>query len=161
MNVQVPWEYTSSEFVQVTVSRGGVPSVPVFLQLSPPRPGIFDVPGVGPIIVSLATAHLVNANQPTQAGDVLLIYATGLGPVSSPVQTGAAAPLTELSECVVPIQVILDGVARDVMFAGLAPGFVGVYQINFRVPGVSAGEHRLRISVAGVLSNEVSITVAL
>ena len=53
----------------------------------------------------------------------------------------------------------MDGVAREVMFAGLAPSFGGAYQVNFRVPQVAPGDHRLRVSLAGILSNEATITV--
>jgi len=77
-------------------------------------------------------------------GDIVHIYMIGLGPVTGDVKTGEAAPLTELR----PIQWKLgcnfaaaDGTATaaDLLFAGLAPGMLGVYQTTFRVPALPSG----------------------
>jgi hypothetical protein len=68
-----------------------------------------------------------------------MLYLTGLGAVTPGVAAGAAggwgtaeAPLNTLSETVT---VAVDGQPAAVAFAGLAPYFVGLYQINFQVPG--------------------------
>ena len=79
--------------------------------------------------------------------------------LSPPVPTGEAAPFTDLSWCTLPIKAVIDGVEAPVLFAGLAPGFVGVYQLNIQVPQLTPGVHGLRIVLAGTSSNEVSLPV--
>ena len=59
---------------------------------------------------------------------------TGLGPLSLQLQDGYAAPSSPLAHTVDPFQVLVDGEDSEIFFSGLAPGFVGLYQINFRVP---------------------------
>src|SRR5260370_34801600 len=72
-------------------------------------------------------------------GDVVTIYATGLGPVVGSIPTGQSAPFDQLF----PIQGQLTctfnpyGAPAETLFAGLAPGFLGIYQINFRLPSGS------------------------
>jgi uncharacterized protein (TIGR03437 family) len=82
-----------------------------------------------------ANNALVSDSNPVQAGDALIIYATGLGRTSPAVETGAAAPSNPLAAAMVQPDVALDGVPLAVDYAGLTPGGVGVYQINVRVPG--------------------------
>jgi uncharacterized protein (TIGR03437 family) len=82
-----------------------------------------------------ANNALVSDANPIQAGDELIVYATGLGRTSPAVDTGAAAPSNPLAAAMVQPDVSLDGAPLAVDYAGLTPGGVGVYQINVRVPG--------------------------
>jgi uncharacterized protein (TIGR03437 family) len=80
---------------------------------------------------------LVTQDNQAFRDEVLTMYATGLGAVTPTVAAGAAAPLAPLSNVTVAPQVCIGG-HRYIMtggFAGLAPGFVGLYQLNFTVPG--------------------------
>jgi uncharacterized protein (TIGR03437 family) len=86
------------------------------------------------------TQFLNDVAHPARAGDVLVIYCVGLGAVSPPVAAGAAAPLSQLSSTVNPTTVTIGGVAAQPSFAGLTPGFAGLYQVNVQVPsGVAPG----------------------
>lgn len=89
-------------------------------------------------------------SNPASAGEAILLFATGLGAVSSPANTVSGS-----------VQVNIGGQPATVDFAGMAPGFVGLYQINARVPaGIPAGEATVAISVDGILSTG-SATVAV
>ena len=68
-------------------------------------------------------------------GDTLVIYLTGLGQVSPAVGNGLPAPGNPLATALTAPDVTLGNVGLPVLFAGLAPGEVGVYQINVQVPG--------------------------
>jgi uncharacterized protein (TIGR03437 family) len=97
------------------------------------------------IIVHAADNTLVTDSNPLRPGEYVYFYATGLGPVSNEPATGAAAPAGPLAAALQLPSVIVGGVPAEVLFAGLAPGFVGVYQVNIRVPDSLAGDGLIRI----------------
>ena len=76
---------------------------------------------------------VVTSSNPVHRGDVLTIYATGLGRTSPAVETGMTAPSEPLASALIPPVVTLGGVPMQVEFAGLTPGEIGVYQINVRI----------------------------
>ena len=70
------------------------------------------------------------------AGDIVNIYMAGLGPVKGDVATGTPAPLDSLRpiQWSLSCQFVPQTSPADVLFAGLAPGMIGVYQVTLRVP---------------------------
>ena len=65
-------------------------------------------------------------------GEVIIIFCTGLGEVTP--QVGTGFPATGLHTTVETPTVTIDGILATVQFSGLAPGFVGLYQLNVTVP---------------------------
>ena len=112
----------------------------------------------------MRTYNLITSSNPAIAGStVVLIYCTGLGPVSNQPATGAPAPGSpDLAETPTKPTVTIGGVAADVWFSGLTPGTVGLYQVDASVPqGVQPGDAvPVVISIGGVQSNTVTITVS-
>jgi uncharacterized protein (TIGR03437 family) len=54
----------------------------------------------------------------------------------------------------------MGGTAAPVSFSGLAPGFVGLYQVNAQVPaGLSAGNQAVLIKMGGASSNSVLLPI--
>jgi uncharacterized protein (TIGR03437 family) len=134
--------------VNFTVALNGVVSNNVQAPVATVSPSI--------ILVTHADGSAIGRGNPITAGETLVIYATGLGPVTPVATTGAFAPSTILSTTINTPTVTIDGTSLHVVFSGLTPGFVGLYQIDAQVPPTltSAGS----ISVTG--AGEVS-TVAL
>ena len=96
------------------------------------------------------TGTVVDQAHPATAGEVLVMYASGMGPTSPMVPAGTAAPANPLAVTVNQAFVTTGPTVTAVQFSGLAPGMVGVYQINFAVPsGLKAGAQPLAISAAG------------
>jgi uncharacterized protein (TIGR03437 family) len=89
-----------------------------------------------------------------------VIYATGLGGATSVPAAGAPASTTELSRVLADVRVVIGGVAVAPFFAGLAPGFVAVNQVNVTVPAsIPLGPATLHITGGGAESNKVPIEI--
>jgi uncharacterized protein (TIGR03437 family) len=111
--------------------------------------------GVQPGIFSGAVVHsgtVVSAlTTPVAAGEFIEIYCTGLGPTRS---------TRGLSLTTVTPAVYLGATAVTPSFSGLAPGFVGLYQVNVQIPaGLTSGTLSLIITSGNAYSNEVKIAV--
>ncbi len=167
INAVLPYDVPSNTRLPVVVRRGARQSAPELVKLSPVQPAVFTVNqsggGQGHIYITRPTgeAPLADAGNPAAEGDFLVIYAGGLGPVSPAVAAGVAAPLDPLSRTANEVTVTIDGVRAEVLFAGLTPGFTGLYQINVKMPRVvAAGRPAIVvIAVAGVTSPPVEIAV--
>ena len=163
VNAIVPYGLPVNTTHQVIVTKGATVSTPQSLTLAAAAPGIFarDGSGQGQGIVVDAAGKYVDASNPAAAGQVIVLYCTGLGEVTPSVATGAAASLTQLSRTTNPVSLTIGGVTAQVAFSGLAPGFVGLYQVNAVVPtGVVAGSQvPVVITSAGQSSAPVTIAI--
>jgi uncharacterized protein (TIGR03437 family) len=137
IRVQVPWEVTPGT-AQVVVMRGGNASAPVNAQVNAMAPGIFTLNFGTPqalavnadnTLVAAASSIPGVTSHGANPGDTITIYANGLGPVDAAPSTGAAAGSTTRNTTN-PVTVSIGGVDAQTTFAGLAPQYVGVYQIN-------------------------------
>lgn len=165
VNALVPYDLTINTQHQLLVQRGTSTTVPETVVVAPAQPAIYTQnqsgTGLG-VIVNGVTNALLTPQNPARAGDVLVIYANGLGAVDPPVPLGAAAPLSgPLSRTTNAVRVRIGGVAAVPQFAGLAPGFPGLYQINVAVPaGIAPGDAvEVVLEVAGQSSNPVTLPV--
>jgi uncharacterized protein (TIGR03437 family) len=148
----------------VVVSRNGVGSnlengvVPGVA--GTPQPGVYSYDGRRGIVVHALTYTLVTDEAPLTAGDFAFVYAAAAGLVTNAPATGAGAPAGPLAHLRHPVEVRLGGQLCEFQFAGLAPGLVGVYQINFRVPAnLGAGLRDLVVTVGGTDSPAVKVAV--
>ena len=127
-------------------------------------PGIFTLNQQGTGTCAILHAEdfqPVSESAPAQPGEFLLIFCTGLGLVQPEVQSGQITPTAEpLARTVSPPIVNIAGIAADVTFSGLAPGFVGLYQVNVQVPaGVPSGTQEVEVIINNVPGNTVTIAV--
>jgi uncharacterized protein (TIGR03437 family) len=102
-----------------------------------------------------------SSSTPAKVGAVVVAYFLGGGPVmaSGPLTTGAASPAGQ-SPVTGPYTITLGGVNAVVNYVGLTPGSVGLYQANFVVPQVTAGNHPLVLTIAGQASNSPVMSVS-
>lgn len=136
ISFQVPYETdVGPGAVQVDVFDQGNQTAAIMTDSFTEDPGIFVYQGNYAIAARPSDGSLVSPNDPANPGEVLVLYTTGLGPLSLNLQDGLRAPFDPLAYTVDPVNVVVDGENCDVLFSGLAPGFVGLYQVNFRVPG--------------------------
>lgn len=137
INAQVPYEIISTESVAVVVSFGGRLTLPQTYLVAPVQPGLFRA-GANAAILD-GRSRLVTPENPARIADTLQIFATGLGITEPAVETGVGAPGS--SRVLLPVTVTIGGQEAAVVYQGLAPGFVGLYQVNVVVPaGVAPGD---------------------
>jgi uncharacterized protein (TIGR03437 family) len=149
-NFQAPFELAGRTTTVITIEREGHFEVSTTVNVLPEQPGVFTADGEAAIIVHHADNSLATAESPLRAGENAYFYATGLGPVSNAPATRSSAPASPLAVTISLPEVTIDGIPCEVQFAGLAPGFVGVYQVNIRIPdGLQAGARVLVIRISG------------
>jgi uncharacterized protein (TIGR03437 family) len=167
VNAIVPYGIAVNTPQQVVISSASSISVPQSIILSAAAPGIFTVNASGQgqgIIVGVdanGSQPIADSANPVKAGQAIVIYCTGLGEVSPAVTTGAAAPLTQISNTIEPIQVTVGGIEANVLFSGLTPGFVGLYQVNATVPSGVAPGSQVPVTLTGAGQQSMPVTIAV
>jgi uncharacterized protein (TIGR03437 family) len=162
INAQVPFGLSGNTQYQVVVRRGSVLSVPESFTVAAAEPGIFttNMQGTGQgVIMKSDQVTLAQAATPAARGEVIVIYCAGLGAVNPPVNQGDAP--TTASRTVNEATVTIGGMKADVQYAGVTPGYAGLYQVNATVPATVAVGNAVpvTITVAGQTSNTVTIAV--
>lgn len=159
INFQVPVEARGISSAAVIVTRDGQASAPVVVPVLETQPAVYTLDGTNAVVVHNADHTLVTAARPLVPGEYAYLYAAGLGRAANEPPTGQAAPASPLAGAP-GVNVTVGGVAADVPFAGLAPGFVGVYQVNFRVPQeVAPGSRDIVVAVGAAASPAVKAPV--
>ncbi len=166
INAQMLFQMSPGDSVPVAVSAGGLLTAPQNYLIAPTQPGIFNVGG-GQGAVLIANTDILVApvgsipgrqTRPAEGGEFISIFCTGLGATNPTVgagEPGAGETVT------IPITATIGGVNASASFAGLAPGFVGLYQVNARVPEEVAPGSAVAVVITqdGIASNTVTIAV--
>lgn len=142
INAQMPFAVNGS--ANIIVSTQGGRSDSVVTDVLSTAPAVFGVPGpnnqrFAAIVNTRNNAVATNSN-PVKPNEVIVIWATGLGGTTPASIEGFPASGNPLAVTAAITSVSIGGVASDVLYSGLTPGFVGLYQINVRVhPDVPRG----------------------
>jgi len=159
INFQVPWEVASGANATLAVENSGVTSASISVPVLAAQPGIFNYSSGGKTFGAILHANfqLADTGHPAKPAETVLIYCTGLGEVESSPADGAAG--NGQSTLATPI-VTIGGSPAVVSFSGLAPGFVGLYQVNAEVPtAAAAGNANVSMTISGGNSNSVLLPV--
>lgn len=183
INAQVPWEMLGKGLVEVVLrantANGILFSEPVYVEVAPVSPAVFTFdfgggraaalnvkldPNDGVVDASPAQPEGAipgRESQPAVLGGIITVYCNGLGELNPPIESGHDS-LDALRHAVSPVKVYIGGVEATVDFAGLAPQFVGLYQINVFVPNsITPGpEVTLVLEQNGIRSRE-DVTIAV
>ena len=119
----------------------------VELQIADSSPGLFQL-AENSVIASRPDGSLVTPDSPANPGEIVVIYAAGLG-ATQPAITGlmipgGAASISARSRFAVLLNdvPVPDG---HILYAGLTPGFAGLYQINCRLPADTPANPEIRL----------------
>src|SRR5258708_2705430 len=142
INIQIPYDAPTGD-ATLAVVRSGTQGNMVSIHIDPIAPVVLPFPGTTYALAQTGTGGFEGYSPavPAHVGDVVVLYAVGLGATSPAVTAGTAAPTSPLAS-VGGVKICFGGVTpidpfskcTDPQFAGLTPGFFGLYQINFAVP---------------------------
>ncbi len=171
----VPFEIVSGSganqvvvpYATFQVNNNNVMSNAVTVYTNYTSPGVFSTTANGVGIAAMrhndAVGTPVDANHPAAPNEVISIYTTGMGIVTPAVPSGQAAPASPHStvDTSNAVQVFIAGESSQVHFAGLAPSFAGLYQLNVGVPADAAtGNLNLDVETADGATNQTFIPVS-
>jgi uncharacterized protein (TIGR03437 family) len=133
INAQVPFELAAGKQYQILVSANGALTTPDRIQITDVSPGIAAFAS-GQIIAQHLDGSLISETAPAKPSEIIVFYMAGLGDTDNPVVSGAASPGTVLARPLTTPALVLNGEPVPILFGGLTPGLVGLYQVNFQVP---------------------------
>ena len=169
LGIQIPTDLTGST-ASIQVTANGQTSAAQTINIGPLAPGLFSTnqSGHGQGAILIANTNTLAApkgsiagrdTRPAKPGEFITIFCTGLGQVTPLLPTGLPA---KNNTTVNAPSVTIDGAAAAVQFSGMAPGFVGLYQVNVQVPAGarSANDLPVVLTISGMQSNIVTIAVS-
>ncbi len=148
INAEIPY-ITPLGRASVVVTAAGASSAPFAMQVSAAAPGIFT-----------GADDDVNPDTPAKAGSVISLFFTGLGAVNATVHAGDPAPTNPLAAATAKVTATVGGQPATVQFAGLAPGYAGLAQVNLVVPPLATGTYPVTIVVGDAVSNSALLNVS-
>ncbi len=153
VNVLIPSLLTPG-LVTVQLENRSLYGPPVQITLTAAAPALFQS-GPATVIATHGNGPVVTADSPAAPGEVVVLYASGLGETAPEAVCGflpeMASPLADLTD----FQVLLNGTAVDphlIQYAGQAPGFAGLFQINLQLPANCPPNPEIRIGFGSNLS---------
>jgi uncharacterized protein (TIGR03437 family) len=140
VNAQVPYGVEGRTSTVMQVQVGDALSNPVRLDVAVSTPGLFALAsGRGPGAVLNENLSLNSATNPATGGSVVALFATGQGQIDPPGVDGQLSTIPYPTPQL-PVSILIGGMAAEIQFAGMAPGFAGLLQVNAVVPqNVSPG----------------------
>ena len=159
INAQVPFELVAGKQYQVIVNANGALTTPQPIQLNAGTPATLQFTS-GLIVAQHQDGSLILDASPAKPGEAIVFYMTGLGATDIGVPSGQASPSDPPARVKdVPV-VTLNGNPVTVLFAGLTPSLVGLYQVNLQVPaGLADGTYKVEVSQSGASGNATTLTV--
>ncbi len=159
INFQIPWSTPTTGTINVVVSVAGATSNTIAVPAAAAAPGLFVI-STGNAAVENADFSINDPGNPAARGSTIMAFLTGSGPVSPAQADGAPAPADSLVNMTSTYSAKIGSANAQVTFAGLAPGFIGLVQMNIVVPAtLTPGTYPLSVTAAGDTSNSANISV--
>jgi uncharacterized protein (TIGR03437 family) len=155
INFQVPLEVPAGAQT-VTVDNGGGTGPAFNVTVAAAAPAIFFYPV--PAILKNSNYSLVTSTNQARAGDVLLVFATGLGQTTPALTTGKLVPDAQVANTRT-VTATIGGAPAAVTYSIASPGFTGLYQVAVTVPSGVHGSVPLEVQMGTAASNIVTIPV--
>jgi len=148
INFLIPYDVAALSAI-VYVDRQGIAGPEITIPLANTSPGFFQWNGAF-AVATHADGSLITSTAPAQASEIIVLYAAGLGRTSPDVPSGHIVSVATSILYAAELQVLLNGVpcpASSIYYAGLTPGFAGLYQINLLLPAVLPPDPRIQMMI--------------
>jgi uncharacterized protein (TIGR03437 family) len=151
VNAQAPYEIAGRETTHVEVRYNGRIVGAADIAVAAVSPALFQA-------AANQDGSINSADAPAARGSIVVLFATGEGLTDSPSVTGLAAG-APYAHPRLPVRVAVAGIPAEVLYSGAAPGFVGLMQLNVRVPGgfVAPGAQPVALRVGETAAPELTI----
>jgi uncharacterized protein (TIGR03437 family) len=151
INVQVPYTVAGNAVTHVQALYQGITAGSVDLVVVAAAPALF------PVVVN-QDGSPNSALDPTALGSILTFYATGEGLTNGPNVSGQAAAVPYPSP-ILPVTLTVAGFPAQILYAGSAPGAVGLLQVNARVPAgfIPTGPVAAELAVGSAVAPDLTI----
>src|ERR1700691_5200876 len=162
INAQVPYEIAGQTSAQVQLVYLGVTLASIQVSLAGASPALFTLSsGTGNAVVVNQDGSINSDSNPAPRGSIVVLYATGGGQTSPAGVTGQAAE-APFPIALLPVSLTMAGVPATILFAGDAPGIVGLMQIDAQVPSgfVPPGALEVVLTV-GTYPSPSGVTIAV
>ena len=154
--LQVPFETSPGALTLAIEASGNSFTVPV--RVKDTSPAIFVDGDGSPLLLDSASGLVLDPKSAVHPGSRVQVMATGLGRVNPDWPTGIPAPSDAPPAVRGSVMAFLDGAPLEVTKATLAPGYVGYYVVELKIPTtVTAGVRELRLIMNGEQSNPVKM----
>lgn len=159
-NTVFPRQASMAEDPSLRRVLGGGTRRYVFHLLPSFRPDVVVTGAGDPALVHSGDFSLVTTANPAQAGELISLFASGMGPTRPGVDPGQPFPASPLQPVNSPVGVTVNGKAAEVIYAGGYPGAIDRYQVNFRVPDdMAPGVATLRLTSGFIPGSDVTIPI--
>jgi hypothetical protein len=139
--------------------NGGGATYSVLCLIPRTRPEVVTNAG-GPAIVHSNDYSLVTPAKPAKPGEILTLFASGLGPTRPGVDPGQPFTADPQQLVIAPVEVLVNGKSSQVLYAGGYPGAVDGYQVNFQVPDTATpGMASVQMTSAWIPGPEVKMMI--
>jgi uncharacterized protein (TIGR03437 family) len=161
INTELPYGLTPGPAqIRVRTAAGASASDTISVAARAPKLFTVDFTGKGPGVVTNPAFSIATQANPVKPGDNIVLWLNSLGETNPPVIAGNAAPSAPLSTITDPVTVTVGGKPAKVTFAGAAPAYTGLYQVNVQAPFVViTGPLDIQVSV-GQGATQTGVTAA-
>ena len=134
VNAIVPYSVAGRTTTRLEIEYLEVKSNPVALSVADAAPGIFTVEGgIGQAAMLNENGSFNSSSNPAAKNSIVTMFATGEGQTDPPGIDGMLS-VDPLPKPRLPVSLRIGGLTAEVLYAGAAPGFAGLLQVNARVP---------------------------
>lgn len=164
INVQVPYGVAGRPSTNIAVIVNDRLSNALSVPVAASAPGLFMLnDGTSRIVAQNQDDSINSTSNPARRGEVVVLYATGEGLTNPPARDGGLAAGREpLQRPVLPVEVRFGNAAGEILFAGSAPGFAGLLQVNVRITTGSLTGDAVPVQlIVGGKSSQAGATISI